>query len=147
VSLATDLRPVADLPSIGQLVSVRGRNWVVTDVEPSALPYEVTSTGQAEGTTFLSLSSVEDDGLGEELRVLWELESARRVLNRATLPDVGEGRSDNPAQLGAFLDALRWGAVTSAETTVLQGGVDDMVPMPETASAARATHRVRTTST
>ncbi len=120
MSLAADLRPVADLPSVGQLVSVRARNWVVTDVQPSALPYDVAGIGQAEGATFVSLSSVEDDGLGEELRVLWELESGRRVLNRATLPDVGEGRFDDPAQLGAFLDALRWGAVTSAETTVLQ---------------------------
>ena len=117
MSLATDLRPVADLHSVGQLVTVRARNWVVTDVQPSALPYDVGGTGQAEGATFVSLSSVEDDGLGEELRVLWELESGRRVLNRATLPDVSEGRFDDPAQLGAFLDALRWGAVTSAERT------------------------------
>jgi len=36
------------------------------------------------------------------------------------LPDLSEGRYDDPATLGAFLDALRWGAVTNAETTVLQ---------------------------
>jgi superfamily II DNA or RNA helicase len=120
VTLTTDLQPVADLPTVGQLVTVRGRNWVVTDVQPSALPYDVTAASLGEGATFVSLSSVEDDGLGEELRVLWELESGRKVLNRATLPNVGEGRFDDPAQLGAFLDALRWGAVTSAETTVLQ---------------------------
>jgi len=120
VTLTTDLQPVSDLPSTGQLVTVRGRNWVVTDVQPSALPYDVTAASLGEGATFVSLSSVEDDGIGEELRVLWEPESGRKVLNRATLPDVGEGRFDDPAQLGAFLDALRWGAVTSAETTVLQ---------------------------
>ncbi len=120
VAISTDLQPVSDLPSNGQLVTVRGRNWVVTDVQPSALPYDVTAASLGEGATFVSLSSVEDDGLGEELRVLWELESGRKVLNRATLPDVSEGRFDDPAQLGAFLDALRWGAVTSAETTVLQ---------------------------
>jgi SNF2 family DNA or RNA helicase len=120
VAINTHFQPVSDLPDNGQLVAVRGRNWVVTDVQPSALPYDVTAASIGEGTTFVSLSSVEDDGLGEELRVLWELESGRKVLNRATLPDVREGRFDDPAQLGAFLDALRWGAVTSAEATVLQ---------------------------
>jgi superfamily II DNA or RNA helicase len=120
VTLTSDLQPVSDLPGTGQLVTVRGRNWVVTDVQPSALPYDVTAASQGEGVTFVSVSSVEDDGLGEELRVLWELESGRKVLTLATLPNVGEGRFDDPTQLGAFLDALRWGAVTSAETTVLQ---------------------------
>ena len=120
MTLARDLQTVHDLPAIGQLVTVRGRNWVVTDVQPSALPYDVTAAERAEGSTFVSLSSVEDDGLGEELRILWELEAGRKILNRATLPDVSEGRFDDAAQLGAFLDALRWGAVTSAETTVLQ---------------------------
>ena len=61
VTLTTDLQPVADLPSNGQLVTVRGRNWVVTDVQPSALPYDVTAASLGEGATFVSLSSVEDD--------------------------------------------------------------------------------------
>ncbi|SHG42622.1 DISARM system SNF2-like helicase DrmD [Geodermatophilus nigrescens] len=110
----------SDLPAVGQLVTVRGRNWVVVDVQESRIPLDVTAASVGEGATFVTLSSVEDDGLGEELRVLWELEAGRRVLERATLPDVSEGRFDDPARLGAFLDALRWGAVTSAETTVLQ---------------------------
>src|SRR3954451_20897774 len=120
VTLTADLQSVSDLPTLGQLVTVRGRNWVVTDIQPSALPYDVSAANLGEGATFVTLSSVEDDGLGEELRVLWELEAGRKVLTRATLPDVSEGRFDDPAQLGAFLDALRWGAVTSAETTFLQ---------------------------
>lgn len=120
MSLSVDPQPVHDLPGNGQLVTVRGRNWVVTDVQPTALPHDITAASLGEGATFVSLSSVEDDGLGEELRVLWELEAGRKVLNRATLPDVSEGRFDDPTQLGAFLDALRWGAVTSADATVLQ---------------------------
>ncbi len=108
------------LPEEGQLVTVRGRNWLVTQVLPSALPLDVTTATPGEGETLVTLSSVEDDGLGEELRVLWELEPGRRILERATLPDVANGRVDDPATLGAFLDALRWGAVTNAETTVLQ---------------------------
>ena len=110
----------ADLPVLGQLVVVRGRHWVVSEVRPTALPFDVKADSPGEGQTFVSLSSVEGDGLGEEIRVLWELEPGRRVLERATLPDVAAGRFDDPATLGAFLDALRWGAVTNAETTVLQ---------------------------
>ena len=109
-----------ELPAAGQLVRVRGRHWVVTEVAPTALPYDVKSATVGEGQTLVTLSSVEDDGLGEDLRVLWELEAGRSILDSATLPDLSEGRYDDPATLGAFLDALRWGAVTNAETTVLQ---------------------------
>ena len=109
-----------DLPAVGQLVRVRGRHWVVTDIAPTAIPVDVKVATVGEGQTMVTLSSVEDDGLGDELRVLWELEAGRRVLEAATLPDLSQGRYDDPATLGAFLDALRWGAVTNAETTVLQ---------------------------
>ncbi len=54
---------MTDLPSVGQLATVRGRNWVVVDVQPSALPLDVTAANLGEGVTFVSLSSVEDDGL------------------------------------------------------------------------------------
>ena len=109
-----------ELPAAGQLARVRGRHWVVTEVAPTALPYDAKSATVGEGQTLVTLSSVEDDGLGEDLRVLWELEAGRSILDSATLPDLSEGRYDDPATLGAFLDALRWGAVTNAETTVLQ---------------------------
>ena len=110
----------ARLPVLGQLARVRGRHWVITDVAPTTLPFDIQSSTVGEGQTLVTLSSVEDDGLGEELRVLWELEAGRRILDSATLPDLARGRFDDPATLGAFLDALRWGAVTNAETTVLQ---------------------------
>ena len=53
------------------------------------------------------LSSVEDDALGEELRVVWELEPGTSVLERAAMP-VLTG-FDDPLQLDAFLNAVRWG--------------------------------------
>lgn len=108
------------LPAIGQLVVVRGRHWVVTDVEPTALPLDVAASSPGEGHTLISLSSVEDDATNETLRVLWEIEPGVRIRDQATLPDLSQGRFDDPNTLGAFLDALRWGALTNAETTVLQ---------------------------
>lgn len=93
---------------------------MVTDVETTALPYDIAATNPGEGQTLVSLSSVEDDALGLELRVLWEIEPGAVIREQATLPDVSQGRFDDPSTLGAFLDALRWGAVTNAETTILQ---------------------------
>ena len=40
------------------------------DVAPTALPFNIKSASVGEGQTPVSLSCVEDDGLGEELRVL-----------------------------------------------------------------------------
>lgn len=82
VALASD--PPGRRPTVrGPARHRRSQGWVVTDVQSSALPLDVAAASVGEGATFVSLSSVEGDGLGEELRVLWGLESGRRVLNRA----------------------------------------------------------------
>jgi superfamily II DNA or RNA helicase len=111
-------RPASPKP--GDLVVARGRHWLVTDVRPSALPLDPRSRDGAEGETMVTLSTVDDDGIGEELSLLWEVEPGRRILESGTLPDPSGGRFDEPAVMGAFLDALRWGAVTNAESLVLQ---------------------------
>ena len=41
----------------------------------------------ARPTHLIKLSSVEDDGLGEELNVIWELEPGTQVHEKSTLPD------------------------------------------------------------
>lgn len=114
------LRTEEPVPAEGQLVVVRGRHWVVTYVEPTALPLDIAASTAGEGHTLVSLSSVEDDATNETLRVLWEIEPGVQIREQATLPDLSEGRFDDPSTLGAFLDALRWGALTNAETTILQ---------------------------
>src|ERR1019366_3995629 len=101
-------------------VVARGRHWQVTDVRPSALPLDPRSRDGAEGETMVSLSTVDDEGIGEELSLFGEVERERRILESGTLPDPSGGRFDEPAVMGAFLDALRWGAVTNAESLVLQ---------------------------
>ena len=106
---------VGGVPEPGQLVEVRRRLWTVVEVDgpgPSA-------GGTLDGARHLvSLSSLEDDSLGEELRVVWELEPGARVLERAGLPTVTG--VDDAERLEAFLDAVRWGAVTHAERSLLQ---------------------------
>jgi SNF2 family DNA or RNA helicase len=110
--------PATSLPEQGQLVSVRSRNWIVTDVAPSTLPPERLQTGLEAPQNLLTLSSVEDDALGEELNVIWELEPGARVVEKVALPD--PTGFDRPDQLDAFLDAVRWGASSSADVRNIQ---------------------------
>ena len=70
----------ASAPEQGQLVSVRSRNWIVNEVVPSTLP-TTGLQGVSDPQTLVSLASVEDDGLGEEIQVVWELEPDTRVKN------------------------------------------------------------------
>ena len=108
---------IATPPEQGQLVTVRSRNWIVNEVEPSALP-TTGLKGFNDGQTLLSLSSIEDDGLGEELQVVWELEPGARVIEKVALPE--PTGFDSPVRLNAFLDAVRWGASSSADVKNIQ---------------------------
>jgi len=107
--------PPAAVPEPGQLAFVRGRMWVVADVVRDALP----RVGGHAPQHLVSLISVEDDATGEELAVVWEIEPGTRVVEQAELPAIGE-RFDDPGELDAFLDAVSWGAVTSADQRSLQ---------------------------
>lgn len=100
------------LPEPGQLVEVRRRQWVVADVVSSKL----TSTSSSQNA--VSLSSIDEDGLGEELEVIWEIEPGAQVIERAGLPSIS-GQDDSDT-LEAFLDAVRWGAATNADRGFLQ---------------------------
>lgn len=104
-------------PEQGQLVQVRSRQWVVTDVKPSTLPVPALKS-VLEKQHLIHLSSVEDDGLGEELHVVWEIEPGARVIERVALPEGGD--FDEPDKLDAFLDAVRWGASSTADLKNIQ---------------------------
>ena len=108
---------ISSTPEQGQLVQVRSRNWIVNEVTPSALP-TTGLHGVNGGQTLLTLSSIEDDGLGEESQVIWELEPGCRIIEKVALPD--PTGFDLPDQLNAFLDAVRWGASSSADVRNIQ---------------------------
>ncbi|HEY6331607.1 MAG TPA: DISARM system SNF2-like helicase DrmD, partial [Blastocatellia bacterium] len=105
-------------PEQGQIVSVRSRNWVVSDVLPSAVDADVLKAPIHPPQTLLTLSSIEDDAIGEELRVIWELEPGAAIIEKVALPE--PTGFDPPARLDAFLDAVRWGAISSADTRHIQ---------------------------
>lgn len=66
----------------------------------------------------VKLSSVEDDGLGEELQVIWELEVGAHIYEKMELPQ--PKGFDSPERLDAFLDAVRWGAASTADIRTVQ---------------------------
>ena len=85
------------VPEIGQLAIVRKRPFVITEIIPSVpgLSGEATRANH-----LIKLSSVEDDGLGEELQVIWELEPGTTVHEKSTLPNPDS--FDHPKRLQAF---------------------------------------------
>ena len=104
-------------PEQGQLVTVRQRRWVVTEVARSSLPQRPLQESR-EPQHLISLSSVEDDALGEEIQVIWELEPGAKAIEKVALPDASG--FDDPVRLKAFLDAVRWGAASSADVRNIQ---------------------------
>jgi superfamily II DNA or RNA helicase len=107
-------QPNGSPPEIGQLVEVRRRQWVVSDVESSAVSDNMLSSDQR----LVRLASVDEDSLGEELQVVWQLEPGARVVEQSGLPKLNG--YDDPERLEAFLDAVRWGAATNADRSFLQ---------------------------
>ena len=114
-------RPVPALPEPGQVVQVRGAVWAVTDVEAQGLLRSPADDGQARLEHVVALQSLDEDRMGEELCVVWELEVGNSVVPDRGLPDTISAEAfDAPDTLGAFVDAVRWGAVTSADPRAFQ---------------------------
>lgn len=107
------------VPSEGQVVLVRGEYWAVTEVKAQGLPRS-SADEDNQLQHLVSLSSLAEEKLGYEIRVLWELEVGASVLPDLGLPDVVQGKFDEPQLFAAFLDSMRWGAVTSADMRTLQ---------------------------
>ena len=109
---------ISGIPEPGQLVSLRNKVWVVTDLHGSDVG-RLSVPELVDGKTHLvGVSSLEDDAFGDELQVLWELEPSKRIYERVSLPTVSS--FDGPDLLDAFLNAVRWGAVSSADQKSLQ---------------------------
>ena len=108
-------------PEAGQVVQVRGRPWAVTDVQAQGLPRSSADDGRPRLEHVVTLQSLDEDRMGEELRVVWELEVGNSVVPDRGLPEtISADDFDAPDTLGAFVDAVRWGAVTSADPKAFQ---------------------------
>ncbi len=110
------------VPSQGQFVTVRRRRYVVLDVVQGQVPQAIHQPGSLNhpdsGQHLMTFSSVEDDALGEELQVIWEIEPGAKIIEKDALPE--PAGFDAPARLDTFLNAVRWGAASSANIRELQ---------------------------
>lgn len=113
VSSASGVVRFGAVPEPGQLVEVRSRQWVVTDVSSGVLSPAINGDQHLVG-----LSSLDEDSEGEEIQVVWQMEAGGQVLEKAGLPSITGWDSND--RLEAFLDAVRWGAVTNADRSFLQ---------------------------
>ncbi len=109
---AVDKSRIRGAPEAGQLVEVRRRQWIVADVDVAKA---ATGLGAQH---WISLVSIDEDGLGETIEVVWELEPGAHIIEKAGLPAI-TGR-DRTETLDAFLDAVLWGAATNADRGFLQ---------------------------
>jgi superfamily II DNA/RNA helicase len=106
------------VPEQGQLVDVRRRQFIVSEVRRSSLDPSHLRNGSRPAQHLITLSSIEDDAYGDELQVIWEIEPGARVIEDVGLPQ--PDGFDDPDRLDAFLNAVRWGAVTDADLQALQ---------------------------
>jgi hypothetical protein len=104
------------LAEVGQLVRVRDRHWVVTNLIPSSL----SANPGERPSNLVELSSVEDDGFGEELRVFWEIEPGTLVLPKGPFPHLSPAPSMNRHVYGPSLMLFGGGAIASADARTLQ---------------------------
>ncbi|WP_460743785.1 DISARM system SNF2-like helicase DrmD [Mariniluteicoccus endophyticus] len=104
------------VPQPGRVVEVRGTTWAVTDVQRQGLTRSSADEAVAGLQHVVTLQSLGEDSLGDELRVIWELEVGHSLAPDQGLPEtIAADGFDDPDTLGAIVDAVRWGAVTSAD--------------------------------
>ncbi len=104
-----------EIPEVGQLVEVRSRQCIVSNVVPDALSAQ---RSDYRGDTIVELIGVEDDALGDEFEVVWDIEPGARILDRSSLPEATG--FDTPEQLEALLDSVRWRTVATADRNAVQ---------------------------
>jgi hypothetical protein len=81
-------RPQPPIPEQGQLVTVRQRRYVVTEVLGSALPPDVLRAEPEQPHHLVTLAAVEAGALAESLQVVWELEPAHTSIQMSSFPDL-----------------------------------------------------------
>ena len=112
---------VPEVPQPGRVVEVRGSTWAVTNVQEQGLSRSPADESIAGLQHVVTLQSLSEDAFGDELRVIWELEVGQALAPDQGLPELlNADRFDEPNHLGAFVDAMRWGAVTSADDNSFQ---------------------------
>lgn len=101
----------AALPSIGALVQVRGRHWLVEAITPRPA---------ASDFDLIDLACVDDDAQGQLQRVFWQAELDARVLDDNAWAHLGAAGFDDADVFAAYLHTRRWNSVTATDATLFQ---------------------------
>jgi hypothetical protein len=110
--------PVAapSLPEPGQVVEVRGSTWAVANVQAQGLPLSPADDATTKLNHVVDLQSLDEDRLGEQLSVIWELEVGQTVTPAQGLPEqINPEGFDDPVTLAGFIDAMGSGHVRGSE--------------------------------
>ncbi len=89
---------------------MRSRRWLVEDV--------VQPTGG--GSAQVALACADDDAQGQKLRIFWECELDRRILEEEGWADLAAKGFDAPRYFAAFFHTLRWNCTTATEPNLFQ---------------------------
>ena len=68
------------VPEPGELVEVRRRQWLVSDVDP----YQPADDAYRR-QDLVTLESIEEDAGGEQISVIWQIEPGASILEKAGL--------------------------------------------------------------
>jgi hypothetical protein len=97
-------------PQPGDIVHVRHRQYLVEEAFPGV-------PGEASRVV---LAGLDDDNQGRRLEVLWEIELGGRILQPELHGPDTRGHLDPPRAFAAYLNALRWNAITATDVRLFQ---------------------------
>ncbi len=104
------LSPVM-VPSTGDIVRVRQRQYLVEEVIP----------GEGSGhATKVGLACVDDDAQGQRVEVFWEKELDARNESEDAWSQIGKKPFDDPELFSAYFHTLKWGCVTATDAKLFQ---------------------------
>ncbi len=98
---------------------MRDRYWVVESVRRSSRRLDPASSNGWTRYHLVGLVPIDDKGSSSPLSVFWEAEPGTEIRPQSELPDPAEG-VDEAEVFAGFLDAVRWGAIASADPRAFQ---------------------------
>ena len=96
---------------VGDLVRVRGREWVVEALKPGATRDDLST---------VELACIADDAQGEVLRAVLESEIDVRLVQDDLWQQIAREGSDDPKVLAAHMRAIAWKTATAADRDLFQ---------------------------
>jgi Helicase conserved C-terminal domain/SNF2-related domain len=104
----------AIIPSVGQVVRLRSRSWLVEGVDADA-------DGKGH---IVTLSCIDDDAQRQQLQVVWEVELNPQIVGEEAWETIGnkdkEPSFDAVRDFAAYFRTLRWNCVTSTNPRTFQ---------------------------